>query len=823
MANPCAFDIAQDFDLDEDLVNQMIDYFKDMPLEMLRQETDDLVSWLAFHRKSNLVNQAHTKEAAKQNGRRIYEGETTFDTKTQEPKVKSIKAIYDNFLALLVGNSWKKSKAHTWDSVWATGQALKQDRMGRVISEFEENYGIGTFSRMRKDKQFRDDFITELDSWTTKPKRQNVEAHTLAGLVFNEKHRQVSHLNLFGAGMRWRDDHVTIHWHNPVTIAEVKFKEWAKFITPLLDLNQSFGGKKPSRYLRSVYDTLTKGEGDVHDVITFKSTKEQLNYKRELIFKNVDAWKQYNARFGYEDPFDAVFQNMDVIDERIALYERFGANPRQAFGRLLQRLEKDGVFDDHNALDRATKGGWRRKNRLISSWNQLSGEGYIVGNPSISKFTNGMMSFQIITKLGKATISAFNDIGISSAILHSQGRGPFSAYKDVLSQIHRRSTQSDKVRQAELNLVLRQLGVGFDGIIGSAMSRWVDLSSIAGRTAKMAQNYFNLNGLNQWTDFWREGFARASSVHFAEQLKKSWNDLPKNFRARMDEYGISQSDWKDLQKIDSFSLKERLSKDADFADVLEDLSDERFITPDWISEQGGSTALRQKLSRFFVNESKIAVPEADAAQRATYMRTFDRGSVLGATALMIAQFRTYPLAMAQKVYPRMYEMGLPALLHVTPLLGLGYASLAVKDVIRGKEPRDITNPQTLLDAGVQSGMLGLFGDLFVAETGRYHSSWDETLLGVHYETFKDIGELTAGLVSGKSGAKEALETLRNNTPYMNLFYTEMAYNYLIHYQLMETFNPGYIQRMEGWTKGVDQQQYIDALRPSNFVRYGGLR
>ena len=79
MANPCAFDIAQDLDLDEDLVNQMIDYFKDMPLEMLRQETDDLVSWLAFHRKSNLVNQAHTKEAAKQNGRRIYEGETTFD------------------------------------------------------------------------------------------------------------------------------------------------------------------------------------------------------------------------------------------------------------------------------------------------------------------------------------------------------------------------------------------------------------------------------------------------------------------------------------------------------------------------------------------------------------------------------------------------------------------------------------------------------------------------------------------------------------------------------------------------------------------------
>lgn len=70
---------------------------------------------------------------------------------------------------------------------------------------------------------------------------------------------------------------------------------------------------------------------------------------------------------------------------------------------------------------------------------------------------------------------------------------------------------------------------------------------------------------------------------------------------------------------------------------------------------------------------------------------------------------------------------------------LGYASLSVKDMLRGKEPRDITNPQTLLDAGVQSGMFGGIGDLFVEEIGRYHSSFDESLLGVNYETFKDIG------------------------------------------------------------------------------------
>lgn len=72
-----------------------------------------------------------------------------------------MKAIYDNFLALLVGNSWKASRVHVWDSVAATGQALKQDRMGQIISRFEQEFGIGTFKRYirnREHQKFRDDF-----------------------------------------------------------------------------------------------------------------------------------------------------------------------------------------------------------------------------------------------------------------------------------------------------------------------------------------------------------------------------------------------------------------------------------------------------------------------------------------------------------------------------------------------------------------------------------------------------------------------------------------------------------------------------------------
>lgn len=113
------------------------------------------------------------------------------------------------------------------------------------------------------------------------------------------------------------------------------------------------------------------------------------------------------------------------------------------------------------------------------------------------------------------------------------------------------------------------------------------MSSVGGRLSRMANQFLDLNGLNQWTDFWREGFARASSVHFGNQLKKSWKDLDQNFRNRMDEYGITQSDWKDLQGIGSFSLKKRFGDDPEFKSAIKELTDDEFVTPDWITENGG--------------------------------------------------------------------------------------------------------------------------------------------------------------------------------------------------------------------------------------------
>jgi hypothetical protein len=53
----------------------------------------------------------------------------------------------------------------------------------------------------------------------------------------------------------------------------------------------------------------------------------------------------------------------------------------------------------------------------------------------------------------------------------------------------------------------------------------------------------------------------------------------------------------------------------------------------------------------------------------------------------------------------------------------------------------------------------------------------------------------------------------------NLFYTQQALDYMIWYQLQETINPGYLQRMEQRIRRDNNQDFI--VPPSSVVATGG--
>ncbi len=62
-------------------------------------------------------------------------------------------------------------------------------------------------------------------------------------------------------------------------------------------------------------------------------------------------------------------------------------------------------------------------------------------------------------------------------------------------------------------------------------------------------NFFRLNGLSGWTNFYREGSAYLMASDMADATKLNWDKLAPNYRRLLERYGITDSDWKDIAAL----------------------------------------------------------------------------------------------------------------------------------------------------------------------------------------------------------------------------------------------------------------------------------
>jgi|GEM_PF-5671906 hypothetical protein len=738
---------------------------------------------------------------------------------------KPFKSIWN----LLVGKS----------GLWINANSRSEARNARVLKEM--NLLNREMATLLDDDTFVKDLLKEMYPFNGIQKTKNKEAFKLAKILTEEKKLQVTESNAFGGAVFWRDDHLTATWHDPVRMLGKGLPEdkqiWISDIISMLDKEKTLsnisikklGDKDLEDVLSEMFDSITqqrkeyvksgriskigKALGETFERKT--PLKDYLEAQRILVFKDVDSIIHYNEKYGYYNIGKSIFANMDQMDNHLAMGEVLG------FGYSDKIKAPDGTTTTQNILPEKeidtlidklyeqTKLSNFERWKLKSALYQVSGESFIVGNPSLAKFTVGWQAWQTVTKLGKQMISSFGDLWSGAINLHYQGVKPGTAYLGLVNHLYKNAFQ--KIPKKEKVEILRMLGVGFDGVFGSS-ARSVMSTPIAGKLSRMQDHFLTWNGSHGWTNWMREGFAMMSSNHFANQImSKNFNNLDTRFAKLMKEYGITEKDWAKLKEIGTFNEK-------DFR--IEGDSKTNYISGDWIRTKKGPESLARKLDKFFILEAKYGVPEATGAERAMMYGSFNRGTIPDTATHLFWEFRTHTMSIVMNTYPRMAEIGMPSVVHLLPAVGLGYASLAAKNMLKGKEPPAYDDPEVLTDALVQSGFAGVFGDFLAGEYGRYHHKWDEATLGAGYATFKDYGELFVGLTTGNKDAGDVWKNLRYNIPYANLFYTEAAINYGLHYGVMETFSPGYLNTLESRAE-ANEEAFM--LEPSNIWGYGGLR
>jgi hypothetical protein len=146
----------------------------------------------------------------------------------------------------------------------------------------------------------------------------------------------------------------------------------------------------------------------------------------------------------------------------------------------------------------------------------------------------------------------------------------------------------------------------------------------------------------------------------------------------------------------------------------------------------------------------------------------------------------------------------------------GYAAMSIKDMLKGKNPRDPNDVKTWLAASIQGGGFGIYGDFLLGQSDRFGGGLLGKVAGPVLGTIEDIDDIRARIMSGDDVGATAFRTLVNNTPFLNLFYTRMALDYAILYEVQEAMNPGYLRRMERRIERENNQTFW--LSPQEAVR-----
>ena len=660
---------------------------------------------------------------------------------------------------------------------------------------------------------FRTAFMREMSHDGEKMVAGDEIANKLANAIKRNWRLDIAEANLYGAGLKFKKLWVTNQYHNPDLMVQHGGDNWVSDLLSHIDVEETIANIKHfypklaalsddkfdlNKFLSDAYTSMTDATSKGTGILA-----EQFKLHRIFEFKTPENLMSYNKKYGHKNVAHAVFQNIEMFQKYLTLGETMGfgrsvlkkvENPKPGGPKQIEEifnpvLETRKMFQ---ALKDMGKLSPYEHSQLSAVLREITGDNLVVGSAKRAALVSNFIAWQQMAVLGKSMFSTVSDIGSAAIMLHHQGVGPGQGYYGMIQHVLRQFTGG--LSDAEKKLVYQALHVATDGTLMSNASKYGLGMKTAGMLARGANEMFHLSGLNAMTNAMRNGYAYMSSNIMANNLKKNWDELLPNYRKDfLEKYDITKKDWETLQQIGSFNAK-LWKKDANKL--------ENFVTMDHILERGkelkidGTVKLAQKIDNYFIQESRSAIPEAKARDRALLHGNHDRGNWFDVARRLATVFRSYQSQLTRNLYPRIYKLGLPSVVHVVPFIGLGYTSIALKNLVVGKEPPPMDDPQLWIDALIHSGMAPIVGDFITGEYGRYDHGFDEDVGGVSYSKFKGFNELVVGLWDGSTDAADVWKSIRYNTPFANLFFTEAAINYGLHYAMMESLRPRYLYGLE---------------------------
>jgi len=623
--------------------------------------------------------------------------------------------------------------------------------------------------------------------------------------------------NKAGAWVGKLDGYITRQAHESDKIRRAGFEVWKAEALKRFDLERMLTESEASSsdaMLKGIWTDLASGNHqratDADLAAAFKGPSniaKKVSQSRTIHFKDADAWFDYNAAFGTGNLRESIIKGLEHSGQSTGLMLKMGTNPQAMFdairGDLVEAAKLAGNVDAVAELG-------QKQGRLANMMAAVDGSMSIPGNQMWARIAANVRGFETLAKLGGMLLSQLNDVVVYGAGTRYQGRGFFSGISESIGGLGR--GMSDPVRRE----LAASLGVVLENLPGE-LGRVGEFSE-PGAMNGLIRTFMKLNGSQWWTDRMRTSASFGMSHHMALQAGKGWSALDGEYKRVFSLYGIGEKEW-----------------DAIRASSSKHVDGRSYIVP----ENVGDKAAADKLMTYFTDQTSFLALEPDARTRAVILQGTNPGTWTGEMARFLMQFKSFTGAYMQKVigrelYGRGYEgdsivgalrngngemQGMAQLIVMTTIAG--YGSMALKDLSKGRTPRDPTESpamaaKVLAAALVQGGGAGIYGDFLFGEASRTGSGTIESLAGPTLSTAGRIVDLYHKATRGDDVAASTFREVLNNTPFANLFYTRVALDYLVFYRMQEAMNPGYLRRMERRIKDDNNQTFL--LKPSEVVR-----
>lgn len=738
--------------------------------------------------------------------------------------------------ALLAGSQFKRRGARL--SVDAEQKGFEGEWVGGIIAEMErENlWRLFTSETMARETAralyLMGDAKADMSGL---PK----EAVKMAEIIHRYQEDARGTQNRFGAWIRDMKGYIVRQTHDMFRIRAEGFQAWRDFVLPRIDLDKTFysrGVTDIEAGLREMWSNFAAGQHmkfDPDEELSAafpgmgKSEARKQSQSRVLYFKDGDNWFDYNERFGAGRFADSVLGGLERASRSAALMKVLGTNPEATLTRLLDEIE-DGLRTDPEARARFHE----QRKSIDNLFAHVDGRANIPGSHMGAQISSGLRAWQSMAKLGGAVISSITDIPVYAAEQRFQGRGLLSGMSDAIGGLmHGRGSK-------EQQQILSSLGVFFDSMRNGVARRFDAQENVGGKTSKLMQQFFKWNGLTWWTEVLRGSSALSLSHMLAQNVSAPWGKLSPDLRNLMGLYNIDEAKWDLVRMAATKEADGRMYLTPESVASVPRAALENYITGIGRTVSDASVQnlvddLSGALRAMYIDRAEHAVIEPDSRTRSLLLRGTNPGTVWGEVARFVAQFKSFPVAMLQKtmgreIYGRGYDSlgqylkegkgDMLGLAHLMLWLTVfGYGAMSVKDMLKGRSPRDPLAAGTWTAAFLQGGGAGIYGDFIFGEMrNRFGGGVLNTVAGPVFGTAEDIMDIYGRVKAGDDAAAKAFRVAVNNTPFLNMFYTRMALDYLLLYNIQEQLNPGYLRRMERRIEKENGQTFL--IKPSEVVR-----